>query len=99
KRHQLIETKARQCAPQPNVEKEKQDHFPEEIKDAQPWQLMHEWAIPTAKKQRRRQHRNGEHVDVFRQEEQRELHGTVFRMKSGHEFRLRFRKIEGYAVC
>src|SRR5437016_13237788 len=59
---------------------------------------MHEWAIPTTKKQSRSQHRNGEHVDVFRQEEQRKLHGAVFSVKSGLEFCFRFRKIESYAV-
>src|SRR5207237_9388789 len=98
KRHQLIETKARQSAPQPNIEKEKQDHFPEEIKDTQPRQLMYEWAIPTTEKQSGSQHRNGEHVDVFGQEEQRKLHGAVFSVKSGHELSFRFRKIERDAV-
>src|SRR2546430_1308204 len=95
---QASEMKTRQCPPQQNIEKKKQDHFAEKIKDTQLWQLMHEWAIPTAKKQSGSQHRNGEHVYVFGQEEQRKLHGAVFSVKSGHEFRFRFRKIERHAV-
>ncbi len=59
---------------------------------------MDEWPVPAAKKQRRRQHRNGEHVDVFSQKEQRKLHRAVLSVKPGDQFSLSFRKIERHAI-
>src|SRR5688572_16677437 len=34
--HQLIETKARQSSAQPNIEKQEQHHFAEEVENAEP---------------------------------------------------------------
>src|SRR5713226_1274379 len=98
KAHQLIEAKARQRAAQPDVQEKKQDHFAEKVEHAQRRQLVHEWPVPTAEKQGRRQHRNREHVDVLGKEEQRELHRAVFGVKTGNKFSLGFRQIERYSV-
>src|SRR5687767_5565376 len=96
--HQLIKTKARQSPAQPNIEKQEQDHFAEEVENAEPRQLLNEWTVPAAEKKRRRQHRNGKHVDVFGEEEERELHRAVFSMKAGDQFSFCLRQIKRYAV-
>src|ERR1051325_2864165 len=76
--HQLIEAKTRQRSAQPNVKEKKKDYLAEKVKDAQPRQLMHERAIPAAEEQRRRQHRDREHVQVLGDKKQSKLHRAIF---------------------
>src|SRR2546429_5937422 len=71
--HQLIETKAWQRSAQPDIEEQEEHDLTEEVKDPKPRQLMHKRPIPSAEKERGRQHRNREHVDVLGQKEERKL--------------------------
>src|SRR6185295_16850075 len=98
KTHQLIETEPRQSAAYPDIKQQEHHDLAQEIKDAEPVQLMYERSVPTAEKQRRRQHRNGKHVHVFSEKEEGKLHRTVFGMKAGHQLCFRLRQVEGHAV-
>ena len=59
---------------------------------------MHERTVPAAQEKRRRQHRDGEHVHVFGEEEKRKLHRTVFSVKPGDQLSFGLRQIEWHAV-
>src|ERR1041384_8854450 len=96
--HQLIKAKARQRAAQPDVKKEKEDDLAEKIEDAENRKRRHAGAIPTAEEDRRRQHRDREHVDVLGHKEEGKLQGAVFRVEARDEFRLSFGKIKRHAV-
>src|SRR5204862_3699161 len=98
KNHQLIKTKARQRTSQPDIEKQKEDHLAEKIKNAKPWNHMHERTIPAAEKEGGRQHRNREHVDVLSQKEQREFHRAVLGVKSGDQLSLRLRQVKRHSI-
>src|SRR6185369_9442380 len=106
KTHQLIETKARQRAAYPDVHKKKEANFEQKTERAHqaeqnrsaPKEQVCKRHVPAAEKERRGQHRNREHVDVFRQEEQGKLHRAVFRVKTRDQFGFGFRKIERDAI-
>src|SRR5262249_54852596 len=52
-----------------------------------------------AEKDGDRQKAGGEHVRVFAEEEQGELHAAVFRVVSAHQLLLAFGQVEGHAVA
>src|SRR6266536_2171871 len=71
--HQLIKTKSWQCAAQPNVKKQKDQYLGKKAENtdereknsAATKHISGKWNVPAAPEQRRRQHRHGDHVDVF----------------------------------
>ena len=54
--------------------------------------------VPTAEEQRRRQRRDGGHVDVFGEEEHREAHRAVLGVVTRDELLFRLREIERSAI-
>ena len=59
---------------------------------------MREGDVPAAEEERRHHRRHGEHVGVFGDEEERELHRAVLGVVAGDELRLRLRQVERQPV-
>src|SRR6185312_11734249 len=72
--HQLIETKSREGAAQPNVQKQKEQYLREKVNHAQERNLCYAWPVPAAEKQGCGQHRHSDHVDVLGVEKQQKFY-------------------------
>src|SRR6185295_5756331 len=83
---------------QPNVQKQKEQNFCEEVEHSQQRKLRNAGAVPAAKKQCRSQHGNRNHVDIFRIKEKQKLDRAIFGMKAGNQFCFCFRQIKGHAI-
>src|SRR5215471_12830345 len=99
--HQLVITEARQCATNPDVEKqESKDSQPEpenRENSLQPVRAENR-SVPSAQKQKRRQAGNRDHVGILGHKEHGEFHGAVFGVITSHQFGFSFRQIKGHAV-
>src|SRR5262245_17313176 len=96
--HQLVVAETRQRPAQPDVEEQEEEYFRQEPDRAQPRDVFNPRPVPPAQEQRRRQHRNGHHIDVLGHEEEREFERAVFGMKPGDQLGLGLGQIEGHAV-
>src|SRR5215510_1858426 len=96
--HQLVVAETRQRPAQPDVEEQEEENFGQEPDGAQPRVSFDARPIPSAQEQRRRQHRNGHHIDVLGHEKEREFERAVLGMEPGDQFSLGLGQIEGHAV-
>src|SRR6202047_626443 len=102
KRHQLVVTEARQCAPHPDIQEEKcknlsdkPEHRQKHLQKVGPENRP----VPSAEKQQRGQASHRNHVRVFRHEEHGKFHCAVFGVISGNKFGFGFGQVKGDAVC
>jgi hypothetical protein len=94
--HQLVHPEARESPAEPHLHeykchplRQEPEHTPEG-----PGKPLAEGTVPSAKEKRRRDGGDGEHVRVFRKEQEGEAHPSVFGVIPGHQLRLGFRDIE-----
>src|SRR5215475_12280935 len=96
--HQLVVAETRQRPAQPDVKEQEEEDLGQEVDGPQPGYIFDIGSIPSAQEQRRGQHRDGHHIDVLGHEKEREFQRAVFGVKSGYQFGLSFRQVEGHAV-
>src|SRR4051794_2943334 len=104
-RHELVVAHPRQRPAQPDEDEDEEEHLAHEPQEgpvagvrARPDLVDPERRVPAAQEQRGGQRRDGRHVDVLGQEEQRELQAGVLGVEATDELTLRLGQVEGRSV-
>src|ERR1051325_11597546 len=98
--HQLVDAQARKRPPEPHLHEDKEHPFRQEPEDSpeRAAEELSEGAVPPSQENRGADGGDGEHIRIFREEKEGELHPAVFGVVPCHQLGLRLRDVKRGAV-